>query len=223
MENFDFSTFISYFASTITIALITSNALSSKNHDQNKEKSKEYLYFKYIILTLNGLFWSIYGLKIDSKALFACNIFGLLVYTYSLVNHIIAVDNERKIKYISIMVFSLIMIYLIFHSHYVHTYFSGVFALLISILSRYSALVNIKDTMDQKDKSNISIKSVLLCIISSMAWILFGILENHNLFLIIPNLINSSIFGFQIYLYELYSIGRTGNSFKEFSTKMTDF
>ena len=173
---------------------------------RTKEVSK-YPYLVLISFSFSAYFWTFYGIKQESKALFYSSFYGFLLNMIYLIVFIISTSYTYEIKNIMIAAYLFIFATLLVVEYLFNlpNNFYGFIGNIFSILSVIATLHKIKEILQYRDISYIPIKLMITYFLNSCLWEMYGILSNFDLFLIVPNLLGIALNGFQVFIYYKFS------------------
>ena len=203
----DLSTTIGFLGNIMAIVFFLSPIYLMIELFKNKE-TKKIPYLLFIGTILNCLYWVIYGLQSQIWAVYVCNGIGLVLNTVYLCIFLFFLEElQLFLKYIlSIMVvlFSVlnISIFMLFNPN---KSIAGTIAMVFNIIMFIATLQKISEVFIYKDNSYIPFPTILSCILSSFLWLLFGVLQNLNWYIIIPNFIGVSLGVFQLVLWFIFN------------------
>lgn len=188
-----------------TITLFTIPYWDLKEIYRTKETDK-FPYLLFVNFAIQCYFWAWYGILISSTSVILCNSYGLVTNTGFIIVFILCTNLEENYKKAiigGIIVVIGILLYISF-SFQISKSIYGSIALVFNILAMLSSGQKIRDAMEHKDISYIPIKIVLIVLLNSSMWMIYGILIGWDLFIITPNVIGISVSVFQLYLFKLY-------------------
>ncbi len=165
-------------------------------------------YLLFLFTNINCLFWFIYGVKLNSWAIYSNNFFGIVANTMYLSLFIIYLNNcSNRLKVI--LIFLTIIFNIVTFSFFItfvkKAQISGSIAMVFNIIMNLSQLQKLKEVFIYKDKNYIPLLTVTCLFLQSAVWTTIGILSNLNMFIIIPNLLGLSLALMQIIIWFYFS------------------
>lgn len=191
--------------------------------DMWKTKNTEKIpYFLFIFSLLNCVFWMAYGIIENKWPIYVGNGIGTLTSCFYLFNFLIYYFEETSKKILLIMMIVLCTFLLFFLLlSYKNEKVIGIIACIMNTLMYISPLQKINEVFKYNDNSYIPIWISILIVVNCIFWVGYGILQNFNLYLIIPNGLGILVGIIQIIIWFRFKKGENIHKKNEDEEKFT--
>jgi len=165
-------------------------------------------FFPHIMTFFSCTLWEKYGILKGDLGMIIVNFTGMIITTHVIfVYYKNARDLKKKVeKSFTIMIVALICIlaYVKLNRGLTSYTVLGFLSSISSILMFGSPLTTLKKVIKTRDNSSLSIQLLIISILSSGLWTLYGYIINDN-FVIVPNGLGCLLAAFQVLIYKIYS------------------
>jgi solute carrier family 50 protein (sugar transporter) len=203
----DLLTAVGFAANLLSIVFYISPTLIIVELVRNKE-TKRVPYLLFCATIMNCLFWFVYGIQKNFWAVYVNNGIGLMmnsVYLCLFICHV----QELKVGYrifLNISVFTFIMLIIFTFLQFIkNEQVTGIIAMIFNIVMFFSSLQKIFEVFRFRDNSYIPFLTILSLMFACFLWLVYGILQKKNMYLIIPNGLGLAISLFQVILWFIYN------------------
>lgn len=203
----DWITVVGFSANILSIVFYISPTMLIIDLCRTKDTSK-IPYWMFIFTILNCLFWFIYGVQKGFWAVYLNNGLGLvmnLIYLCIFISHCQNLSLSTR-WLLNILAFGFsagfIASFIIFVTN---VEVAGTVAMVFNICMFFSSLQKIADVFKYRDNTYIPFIPIVCLMMASTIWLLYGILQGMNMYLIIPNSIGLTISLFQVILWYVFN------------------
>jgi solute carrier family 50 protein (sugar transporter) len=169
-------------------------------------KKVPYLMFSFTIL--NCLFWFIYGFQKNFWAVYLNNGIGIVlnsIYLCIFISHVPDLSLTMKII-MNIFVITFNVTFIVnFFLFVKNVEIAGTIAMIFNILMFFSSLQKIVEVFAYRDNSYIPFLTIVSLMFACALWLLYGILQKMNMYLVIPNSLGLTISLFQVILWFIFN------------------
>ena len=200
-----FYSFISIGATILNILLALVPASDVYNIYLTKDTEK-YPYAFFLMQSFGNFFWTIYGFKLNSMVLIITSIVAMVLNMIYMIIFIYCKPIKMNIKIDYILGYLLIFIALFFMEieSNIKPHVFGTIGFMFSILSALTTMQKIKEILEFHDSHYIPIRLNIVYFTNSVFWVIYGILNDYNFYIIVPNTLSICLNGFDIFLYIKY-------------------
>jgi solute carrier family 50 protein (sugar transporter) len=183
-----------------------------------KEIVQDYNEILFYIIIFNTSSWLLYGTLIKDIFIFTSSILTL-IFSFGFIQIMYKYIKLEKLIYIEIIsligiVYLIIIIFLLNFTNidlYIIQYISGVTCTLTNICANAAPLLIIKQVIITKNTSLIYLPQAIINFINYLCWLIYAI-NNHNIFLLIPNSISLCLCLFQIIVYGYVKLNKKNDT-----------
>jgi len=161
-------------------------------------------YLMFLVTIYNCVFWSIYGFQLQEPPIWLCNGVGFFINIFTMVTYLYFVKPEKNefLKYVGVLGVSIIGIIIIFSRFSANV--NGFFAMILCICLYFTPLQKLREVIDLKDNSYISIKVSGILFLNCVTWTFYGILLGGDVPILVTNSCGVVLSIVQIYIWNKY-------------------
>lgn len=201
-----FYSFISLGATILNILLAIVPASDVYNIFLTKDTEK-YPYAFFLMQSLGNFFWTFYGLKINSFVVIITSLVAMILNMIYMLIFIYCKQIKTNIK-IDYMIGYILIFFSLFFIEFETNIKASVFGTIgtmFSILSALTTMQKLKEILEFHDSHYIPIRLNVVYFTNSLFWVIYAILNNYNIYILIPNSLSICLNGFEIFLYVKYT------------------